>query len=49
MSLRKRLLALRLRRVLVANGGDDADFSHAAEHVCSNVGTIRVITEIFRQ
>ena len=35
--------------MLVANGGDGADFSHAAEHVCSNVGTPRVVTEIFCQ
>lgn len=49
MSLRERLVALRLRRVLVANGGGDAHFPHAAEHVCSNVGTTWVVTEIFRQ
>ena len=35
--------------MIVANRGDDADFPHAAEHVCSNIGTTRVVTEIFRQ
>lgn len=35
--------------MLVANGGDDAHFPHAAERVCSNIGTTRMVTEIFRQ
>ena len=49
MPLRRWLSTLRLRRVLVADGGDDADFPHAAENVCSNVGTPRVVTEVFCQ
>ena len=33
--------------MLVANGGHNADLSHAPEHVGSKIGTARVVTEIF--
>src|SRR5579859_4694526 len=45
----ERLSALRSRRVLVANCGDDAHLPHAAKRMCGNVGTTRVVTEVFRQ
>jgi hypothetical protein len=35
--------------VLVANHSDGLDFHHASEHLCSNIRTVRVVTEIFSQ
>jgi hypothetical protein len=37
------------RCVLVASGGHGADLSHAAECLGSNIGTIRVVAEIFNE
>jgi hypothetical protein len=42
-----RILGRRFRRVLVANGCHSADLFHATEHTSGNIGTARVVAEIF--
>jgi hypothetical protein len=43
------VLDLRLYCVLFANCGADADPLHASERMGSNIGTVRVVAEIFRE
>jgi hypothetical protein len=33
--------------MLVANDSDTAEFNHTSQHLCSNIGTPRMVTEIF--
>jgi len=44
-SLEKWLLGARFSRELFADGSDDTDFSHAPEHVGSDIGTARVVAK----
>jgi hypothetical protein len=37
------------RRVLVANHGDKGQFPHASKRLCSNIGTARMVTEVFSE
>ncbi len=42
-------LGPRFGRVLVANGRHRADFFQTSQHLGSNVGTARVVADIFRK
>ena len=44
-----RLSVPRFGCVLVASGGQGANFSYAPKCLSSNVGTVRVVTEIFSE
>jgi len=35
--------------MLVADGCDDADLPHAPKHPGSNIGTIRMVAQVFRE
>jgi hypothetical protein len=45
----KAVLAPRLRCVLFANCSAKADLLHASEHMGGNIGTARVVAEVFRK
>jgi hypothetical protein len=49
VSFGKRLLGPGFAHVLVANGYDKAEFPRASERMDSNIGTPRVIAEIFSE
>jgi hypothetical protein len=48
-SMEKRWLGPRSGRVFVANRCHSAKLHHAPEHVGSNVGTARLVAQIFRE
>jgi hypothetical protein len=35
--------------MLVANDSDKAQLRHASDHLCSNIGTARMVTKIFNE
>jgi hypothetical protein len=45
----ERLLGPRFRRVLVANDSDKTELGHAPEYAGSNIGTARVVAQIFSE
>jgi hypothetical protein len=45
----KAVLGLRSWDVLVANHGHEAKLHNAAEHASSNIGTARVVANVFRE
>ena len=46
-ALGEEVLGLMLRIVLIANHGDEAKLHNATEHASSNVGTARVVANVF--
>jgi hypothetical protein len=48
-SMDKRWLGLGSGRVFVANGCHSAELHHAPKHVGSNMGTARLVAQIFRE